>query len=885
MPNNKNDKVKVSPPVNTPMMTQYLKIKAEHPDILLFYRMGDFYELFFDDAKKASNLLNISLTARGKSGGDPIPMAGVPYHAAENYLAKLVKMGESVAICEQIGDPATSKGPVERAVQRIVTPGTVTDEALLEASKDSVLLAITKVKEVYGLASIDITSGQFMLFDAQSDEAFQAELQRIQPAEILYPEQCSFFHLIQKCKGLRRRPQWEFDTDTANLKLNTQFGTKELDGFGINSDAVAIGAAGCVLQYVQETQRIALVHLRKISQYRADESVLMDAATQQNLELTRTLSGNTENTLFSVLNNTSTAMGSRLLQRWLHRPITDKNKLLFRQNTIADVQHHDYSMLQDFLKQIGDVERILARMALRSARPRDFSRLKEALNILPDLQQWLRDSMPSSQHDSFSIFSSDIGEYPDVAALLNRAIVDNPPVVLRDGGVIAEGYSEELDELRALSKGATDFLDRLEQKERERTGIPTLKVNYNRVHGFFIEVSHANTDKIPPDYVRRQTLKNNERYIIPELKAHEDKVLTSQSKALALEKKLYEALFNDIAPELASLMQSAVALATLDVLTNFAERADTLNLHRPQLVEHNIISYSAGRHLVVEEVMNSPFIANPLFMDDKTRMLMITGPNMGGKSTYMRQTALIVLLAYVGCYVPANEAQIGPIDRIFTRIGAADDLASGRSTFMVEMTETANILNNATANSLVLMDEIGRGTSTYDGLSLAWSCAQWLSEKLHAFTLFATHYFELTSLSDSIPTITNVHLSAVEHNDEIRFMHKVQQGAASKSYGLQVAKLAGVPKPVIDSAKRKLAELELLDVVNASNESGAENRSDSKRSHTIQTASELKSETQLSMSFETPEHWLAQKIKQIDIDDLTPRQALALLYQWRKELK
>jgi len=855
--------------------------------------MGDFYELFFDDAKKASNLLNISLTARGKSGGEPIPMAGVPYHAAENYLAKLVKMGESVAICEQIGDPATSKGPVERAVQRIVTPGTVTDEALLEESKDSVLLAITKVKDVYGLASIDITSGQFMIFDAQSDEAFQAELQRIQPAEILYPEQCAFFHLIEKCKGLRRRPQWEFDTDTANLKLNTQFGTKELDGFGINNQDVAIGAAGCVLQYVQETQRTALPHLRKISQYRADESVLMDAATQQNLELTRTLSGSSENTLFAVLNNTSTAMGSRLLQRWLHRPITDKNKLLFRQNTIADVQSHNYSVLQDFLKQIGDVERILARMALRSARPRDFSRLKEALNMLPDLQQWLRDCIPSSQHDTFSMFSADIGEYPKVAELLNSAIIDNPPVVLRDGGVIAAGYSAELDELRALSKGATDFLDRLEVKERERTGIPTLKVNYNRVHGFFIEVSRANSDKIPPEYVRRQTLKNNERYIIPELKAHEDKVLTSQSKALALEKKLYEALFDDIAPELPNLMQSAVALATLDVLTNFAERADTLNLHRPELVEENIINYSEGRHLVVEEVMNSPFIANPLFMDDNTRMLMITGPNMGGKSTYMRQTALIVLLAYVGCYVPAQEVKIGPIDRIFTRIGAADDLASGRSTFMVEMTETANILNNATANSLVLMDEIGRGTSTYDGLSLAWSCAQWLSEKLHAFTLFATHYFELTSLSDSISTITNVHLSAVEHNDEIRFMHQVQQGAASKSYGLQVAKLAGVPKAVIDSAKRKLAELERLDVVNANNErSNADaDRQSSKpadkalTSKKHQLTSNATNETQLSMAFDHQEHWLEQKIKLIDIDDLSPREALALLYQWRKEVK
>ncbi|MFT5278111.1 MAG: DNA mismatch repair protein MutS, partial [Granulosicoccus sp.] len=579
MQNNNNEKNKTNAPANTPMMTQYLRIKAEYPDILMFYRMGDFYELFFDDAKKASNLLNISLTARGKSGGEPIPMAGVPYHAAETYLAKLVKMGESVAICEQIGDPATSKGPVERAVQRIVTPGTVTDEALLEESKDSVLLAITKVSDVYGLATIDLTSGRFMIFDAQSDEAFQAELQRIQPAEILYPEQCAFFHLIEKCKGLRRRPQWEFDTDTANLKLNTQFGTKELDGFGINTNAISIGAAGCVLQYVQETQRISLPHIRKISQYRADESVLMDAATQQNLELTKTLSGNTENTLFAVLNKTATAMGSRLLQRWLHRPITNRKDLSFRQNTIAEVQRQDYTVLQDWLKQIGDLERILARLALRSARPRDFSRLKEALNTLPNLQQWLQDCIPSSDKglsepallhnelsDSdlsnkgpFATFSQEIGQYPDIAELLNRAIIDNPPVVLRDGGVIAEGYSEELDELRALSKGATDFLDQLEIRERERTGIPTLKVNYNRVHGFFIEVSHANIDKIPPDYVRRQTLKNNERYIIPELKAHEDKVLTSQSKALALEKKLYEALFDDLAPALPNMMQSAVA--------------------------------------------------------------------------------------------------------------------------------------------------------------------------------------------------------------------------------------------------------------------------------------------------------------------------------------
>ncbi|MDT0627713.1 DNA mismatch repair protein MutS [Alteromonas sp. W364] len=898
MQTNKNKKSASSAPANTPMMTQYLKIKADHPDILLFYRMGDFYELFFDDAKKAANLLNISLTARGKSGGEPIPMAGVPYHAAENYLAKLVKMGESVAVCEQIGDPATSKGPVERAVQRIVTPGTVTDEALLEENKDSILLSVCKEKDTYGLAYIDVTSGRFQIIDAATDEAFQAEMQRIQPAEILYPEQCSFFHLIENFKGLRRRPQWEFDAETANVKLNSQFGTSTLDGFGINTQSVAIGAAGCVLQYVQDTQRTALPHIRKISENRAEEAVLMDAATQQNLELTRTLSGKVENTLFAVLNHTCTAMGSRLLQRWLHRPITNKHELVFRQNTIADIQAHDYSVLQDLLKQIGDIERILARMSLRSARPRDFSRLKEALNVFPELQQWLghavlAGSVSENGTPCFTTFSEQISHYPEAAELLNRAITDNPPVVLRDGGVIAEGYSEELDELRALSKGATDFLEQLELRERERTGIPTLKVNYNKVHGFFIEVSRANSDKIPAEYVRRQTLKNNERYIIPELKAHEDKVLTSQSKALALEKKLYDSLFDTLAPSLADMMQSAVAIATLDVLTNFAERADALNLSKPSLVEDNKISYSEGRHLVVEEVMTSPFIANPLFMNDSTRMLMITGPNMGGKSTYMRQTALIVLLAYIGCYVPAQDAEIGPIDRIFTRIGAADDLASGRSTFMVEMTETANILNNATKNSLVLMDEIGRGTSTYDGLSLAWACAQWLSERLQAFTLFATHYFELTALSEQIGTISNVHLSAVDHNDEIRFMHQVQQGAANKSYGLQVAKLAGVPKAVIKAAKHKLSELEQIDALTA-NVSNLEEAPLQSTSQTLNSATsdpsskqinadDIPQLPQLSMSFDEQEHWLEHKLLTIDIDDLSPREALALMYQWRKE--
>ncbi|HEY7772821.1 MAG TPA: DNA mismatch repair protein MutS, partial [Marinagarivorans sp.] len=794
---------------HTPMMAQYLGIKAEHPDILLFYRMGDFYELFFDDAKKAANLLNISLTARGKTAGEPIPMAGVPYHAAENYLAKLVKMGESVAICEQVGDPASSKGPVERKVVRIITPGTITDEALLDDRQDAVLAAVTEHKNVFGIAYIDLASARFHVFDCVGEDAFLAALERIKVAELLYNEDFAYVHLLERFKGKRRRPAWEFDQQTALNKLNTQFSTLNLDGFGIDGDMLAIGSAGCVLQYVQETQRTQLAHINSITHDNHSQMLHMDAATQRNLELTRNLSGGIDNTLLSVIDNTATSMGSRLLQRYLHQPIRDHEEIRRRHQLIDAIQQCDYSELQHLLTEIGDIERILARVALRSARPRDFARLSHGLHQLPALKQQLDEL---AAHDKIKAVVQEyierIAQYPELADLLKRAIIENPPVVLRDGGVIAPGFNAELDELRDLAQGATAFLEALEVRERERTGIATLKVNYNRVHGFYIEVSRANSHLVPPDYVRRQTLKNNERYIIQELKEHEDKVLTSQSRALALEKRLYEALFDDIMPQLQALMTSAASIAKLDVMVNFAERADTLNFNAPQLSSDNLIEYDAGRHPVVENVMSAPFIANPLLVSDSAKMLMITGPNMGGKSTYMRQTALIVLLTYIGSYVPVASATIGPIDRIFTRIGASDDLASGRSTFMVEMTETANILNNATSNSLVLMDEIGRGTSTYDGLSLAWACAQYLADQIRCYTLFATHYFELTSLAEQYSHIRNVHLSAIEHNDDIKFMHQVQQGAASKSYGLQVAKLAGVPSVVLSVAKQKLSQLE-----------------------------------------------------------------------------
>ncbi|EFL6531946.1 DNA mismatch repair protein MutS [Escherichia coli] len=692
---------------HTPMMQQYLKLKAQHPEILLFYRMGDFYELFYDDAKRASQLLDISLTKRGTSAGEPIPMAGIPYHAVENYLAKLVNQGESVAICEQIGDPATSKGPVERKVVRIVTPGTISDEALLQERQDNLLAAIWQDSKGFGYATLDISSGRFRLSEPADRETMAAELQRTNPAELLYAEDFAEMSLIEGRRGLRRRPLWEFEIDTARQQLNLQFGTRDLVGFGVENAPRGLCAAGCLLQYAKDTQRTTLPHIRSITMEREQDSIIMDAATRRNLEITQNLAGGAENTLASVLDCTVTPMGSRMLKRWLHMPVRDTRVLLERQQTIGALQ--DFTAeLQPVLRQVGDLERILARLALRTARPRDLARMRHAFQQLPELRAQLEnvDSAP------VQALREKMGEFAELRDLLERAIIDTPPVLVRDGGVIASGYNEELDEWRALADGATDYLERLEVRERERTGLDTLKVGFNAVHGYYIQISRGQSHLAPINYMRRQTLKNAERYIIPELKEYEDKVLTSKGKALALEKQLYEELFDLLLPHLEALQQSASALAELDVLVNLAERAYTLNYTCPTFIDKPGIRITEGRHPVVEQVLNEPFIANPLNLSPQRRMLIITGPNMGGKSTYMRQTALIALMAYIGSYVPAQKVEIGPIDRIFTRVGAADDLASGRSTFMVEMTETANILHNATEYSLVLMDEIGRGTSS-----------------------------------------------------------------------------------------------------------------------------------------------------------------------------
>nr|WP_216603205.1 DNA mismatch repair protein MutS [Vibrio coralliilyticus] len=845
------------------MMQQYLKLKAENPDILLFYRMGDFYELFYDDAKRASQLLDISLTKRGASAGEPIPMAGVPFHAVEGYLAKLVQLGESVAICEQIGDPATSKGPVERQVVRIVTPGTVTDEALLSERIDNLIAAIYHHDGKFGYATLDVTSGRFQLMEPETEEAMAAELQRTAPRELLFPEDFEPVELMAARNGNRRRPVWEFELDTAKQQLNQQFGTRDLVGFGVEQAHLGLCAAGCLIQYVKDTQRTALPHIRSLTYDRQDHSVILDAATRRNLEITQNLAGGTDNTLAEVIDHTATPMGSRMLKRWLHQPMRDINTLNHRLDAISELKELTlFADLHPILKQIGDIERILARLALRSARPRDMARLRHAMQQLPELAE----TMGTLAHPYLTKLGQYAAPQEAVCELLERAIKENPPVVIRDGGVIAEGYNAELDEWRKLADGATEYLEKMEQDERDRHGIDTLKVGYNNVHGFFIQVSRGQSHLVPPHYVRRQTLKNAERYIIPELKEHEDKVLNSKSKALALEKQLWEELFDLLMPHLEKLQNLASAISQIDVLQNLAERADSLDYCRPVMSQEPGIHIQSGRHPVVEQVMDEPFIANPIELNPQRKMLIITGPNMGGKSTYMRQTALIALMAHIGSYVPAESAQIGSIDRIFTRIGASDDLASGRSTFMVEMTETANILHNATTNSLVLMDEIGRGTSTYDGLSLAWASAEWLAKELGSMTLFATHYFELTELPNQIPHLANVHLDAVEHGDTIAFMHAVQEGAASKSYGLAVAGLAGVPKSVIKNARAKLTQLEQL----------SQGESSSVTSSAVDIAN------QLSLIPEPSE--VEEALSGIDPDDLTPRQALEELYRLKKLL-
>jgi DNA mismatch repair protein MutS len=840
-------------PVHTPMMRQYMSIKAEYPDMLVFYRMGDFYELFYDDAKRAASLLDITLTSRGKSAGDPIPMAGVPYHAVEGYLARLVRKGESVAICEQTGDPATSKGPVERQVTRVVTPGTLTDEALLAEGRDNAVAAIFREQGLYGLAWLDLAGGRFRLTEVVGAEALAGELERVRPAEIIIDEEQELAGSLPPGVRVTGRPPWHFESDSATRLLCAQFGTRDLAGFGCDEMPRGVAAAGALLQYVSDTQKTALPHLQSISVQRSDDAVVMDGPTRRNLELEDSLSGHHEHTLAGVMDRCRSPMGSRLLKRWIQRPLRDKTVLRARYQSVETVMLDRMTgSLQDQLAGIGDVERILSRVALRSARPRDLRQLANALERIPSL----RKSIEEADSPLLQSLRERIGKHPRERDLLQKALVDNPPMLIRDGGVIATGYDEELDDLRAIAENADQYLIDLESREKSRTGISTLKLGYNRVHGYYIEISKGQADKAPVDYVRRQTLKGAERYITPELKEFEDKVLSARERALGREKHLYEVLLDKLIDVLGDLQLTASGLAELDVLVCFAERAESLGLCRPEIADQPCIEIKGGRHLVVEQVIDAPFVSNDLSLNEQQRLLVITGPNMGGKSTYMRQAALIVILAHIGSFVPADSLKIGPVDRIFTRIGASDDLAGGRSTFMVEMTETATILHNATESSLVLMDEIGRGTSTFDGLSLAWAAAHYMGEKVRAFTMFATHYFELTALASELPDCANVHLDATEHDGQLVFLHAVKPGPANQSYGLQVAALAGVPPQVIKRARGFMATLE------------------SKQFEQGESP-----QAQLPLSPPSQDDPLRDELDAIDPDSLSPRDALDAIYR------
>ena len=821
---------------HTPMMQQYLAIKAQYPDILLFYRMGDFYEMFYEDAKRGAELLDLTLTHRGASKGEPIPMAGVPYHAVDNYLARLVKLGESVAICEQVGDPATSKGPVAREVTRIITPGTLTDEALLADRQESVLLAVYAQQERFALASLELSSGICRVSEVAGAQALASELARIQAAEVLVSPGLSLAHPC--CKSLEATLFMQDDL------LAAQFNAAELAKLKQAELFLVPHALNALLAYVAQTQKAALPHVREITTELRDLSLILDATARKNLEISSNIQGGSEHTLKSLLDNTATAMGSRLLQRWLQRPLRDRQLLQQRYEVVhalADTQ--DYESLRPHLKRIGDIERILARIAMHSARPRDLSTLRDSLFVIPEL---LSDCAQVNAQALQNI-QKKILPHHDVATQLERAIVVTPPVVLRDGGVIAAGFDDELDEARRLSENSDEFLLALEQREKERTGIATLKVGFNKVHGYFIEISRAQAQSAPTEYIRRQTLKNVERFITPELKTFEDKALSAKARALSREKQLFAELLASLQPTLASLQQTAQALAELDVLNNFAQKASEQQWQPALLTARNVLIIEEGRHPVVQANQQTPFISNDCKLDDDGKMLLITGPNMGGKSTYMRQTALIVLLAHIGSFVPAAYAEIGPIDRIFTRIGAADDLAGGRSTFMVEMTEMADILTHATAQSLILVDEIGRGTSTADGLALAFATAEYLATQNQSYTLFATHFFELTALEKQHRTIKNCHFSAVEQGDSIAFLHQVKAGPIHQSYGLHVAKLAGLPSSLLADARRHLHQspkIELADAPPA-----------------------------------TAPSVLNERLQAIDIDSLSPRQALAMLYE------
>lgn len=844
----------------TPMIQQYLKIKEEVQEMLLLYRMGDFYELFFEDAQKAADLLGISLTKRGYNSGEPIPMAGFPAHTLENYLAKLVKQGVSVAICEQTGN--AGKGLFERKITRIITPGTIVDDGMLPELNDNFIVAIYKEKNQFALSSLDLSTGQFVVYEFNSLENLASELYRQNPAEVLYPENFTNIEILQNFKCVRKRPMWEFDK-TSNFDLLTrQMNTKTLLGFGIKEDSLIIPCAGCLLNYVIQTQFKPLKHINHIAIAKSGDFVILDSTTRRNLEIITNLQGGTELTLCSILDHCKTSMGSRLLKRWLVKPIKDLNEIKHRQNIIDTLQQADrHTQLSKLLQNFADLERIISRIALKTAKPKDLLKLQISLAQLPLITKFLEKIAPD-----LDLLLSQISHFQELIDLIKKAIIEEPPLLIRDGGVIAPGFNEELDNLRALSQGGLSTLAELEVKEKKTTGIDSLKICQNSVSGFFIQVNKNHAHLVPERYIRRQTLKNYERYQIPELKELEDKVIAAQSQSLALEKEIYENLLDTINDELQNLQITAKAVAKLDLLNNLAFVALQNNYVRPKFINEKGLLLENARHPVVEKVITDPFIANSLQLNEQRHLLMITGPNMGGKSTFMRQTALIVIMAYIGSFVPADKADIGICDRIFTRIGASDDLASGFSTFMVEMTEMANILNQATNNSLVLIDEVGRGTSTYDGLAIAYASAFHLSTEIKSLTLFATHYFELTTLPQELTGVANIHMKAVENQSNIAFLHQVAEGPANKSYGLAVASLAGVPKKIINIAQNHLTKLETGNLPKVEQLS-------------------LPIEDLTKPQIEPKIQEILNQLEQLEPDNLTPNLALQKIYELKKLVK
>ena len=846
---------------HTPMMQQYLGIKAQYPDVLLFYRMGDFYELFYDDAERAAELLDITLTARGQSAGSPIPMAGVPFHAVDGYLAKLVGVGQTVAICEQIGDPSTAKGPVERRVQRVVTPGTLAEEGLLSPERDSVLAGLNPTADGFGAAWLNLASGEFAFCHGVGSQAVAALLSRLRPAEVLVPDGTD----IDTDAPVQTRDTLEFDAGLGRRHLNDHFGVADLGAFGLADSDAAVGAASAVLRYAQGARCQDLAFVNRLVEVSETDTMVMDAHTRRNLEIDRRFDGESAGTLFAVMNHTATAMGARQLKAWLNAPIRDRDRVARRQAGVAAIlEDRATARAAAALRDIGDMERIIGRIALGNASPRDLGRLRLGLAAIPALHTLIDELDDRDLAERFARLPA----FGDEQSLLDQALVEDPPATIRDGGVFARGHDEELDRLKDLTENAAEWLASLEARERQRTGIATLKVGYNRVHGYYIEAARSADASMPAEYVRRQTLKNAERYIMPELKQFEDEALTSQAQALRRERRLYDELLQRLGGSLEGLRDAAREIARLDVLNSFAIVAERHDYVMPRLTDDPVINVQAGRHPVVESQSGEPFVANDIDMSDARRTLIVTGPNMGGKSTYMRQVALIVLLAHTGSFVPATAATVGPVDRIFTRIGASDDLSGGRSTFMVEMSEAAHILHNATASSLVLLDEIGRGTSTYDGLALAWATAEHIARRIGAFTLFATHYFELTALPDEIDAAVNVHLDAVEHHGEVVFLHSVREGPASQSYGIEVAKLAGVPGTVLDDARRRLRDLETR--------------------HRDREASQPDlfrnlPEVQDGTGSETNDgNGVLDRLGELDPDALTPRDALDALYELKK---